>query len=178
MIILFGVVGSGKSEQGRRLLAKLNCPYISTSQLLQDHLTPQRQQAMQAGKLVNDEDIFSLLGPALDQAHADKSDCILDGAPRSIGQAKWLDAKIKDGQVKLTAIIHINVTKKALIKRLKARQRQDDQDEIIEQRYKVYQEITAPVLDYLRQQGYKIDEIQGEQPPDKVEQDIQKALGL
>jgi adenylate kinase family enzyme len=41
MIILFGVVGSGKSEQARRLVAKIKCPYISTSDLLRENLTPQ-----------------------------------------------------------------------------------------------------------------------------------------
>src|ERR1043166_7679705 len=118
MIILFGIVGSGKGEQGRRLLAKLNCPYISTSQLLLEHLTVDRHQAMKAGKLVNDEDMLSLLGPALEAAHVDNQESILDGAPRSLAQAKWLDAKIKNKQVKLTAIIYLKVPKEVVLRRL------------------------------------------------------------
>lgn len=178
MIILFGVVGSGKSEQAKRLLAELNCPYISTSHLLREHLTPEHHAKMMAGKLVADKDIFTLLEPALKAAQADKQECILDGAPRSIGQAKWLISKIEAGQVKLTAIIHLKVSKEVVLGRLHARHREDDQDEIIEQRFKQYDRITDPVLAYLRQQGYKVDEVDGEQPPDAVQADIKQVLGI
>ena len=178
MIILFGAVGSGKSEQAKRLLVRLDCPYISTSHLLQEHLTPDRQKKMKAGKLVTDEDILSLLGPALDKAHVNDKECVLDGAPRSIGQAQWLDDKIKAKQVKLTAIIHLKVAKQTALDRLRDRHREDDQDEIIEERFKIYKEVTIPVLDYLKQRGYKIDEIDGEQSPDRVEEDIKKVLGI
>jgi adenylate kinase len=176
VIILFGVVGSGKSEQAKRLLAHLDCPYISTSTLLREHLTPERRAAMAAGRLVNDEDIFDLLGPALLAAEADKLECILDGAPRSVGQAKWLIDKLKKNEVKLTAIIHLKVSKDVVLGRLHNRHREDDQDEIIRQRFADYDQITTPVLDYLEEQGYQVDDVDGEKSPDEVETQIKEVL--
>lgn len=176
MIILFGVVGSGKSEQAKRLLEWLNCPYISTSQLLRDHLTPARRQAMMNGKLVDDQDILSLLGPALEQADAARKECVLDGAPRSVGQAKWLDTKIRAGEVKFTAIIHLKVSKEVVLERLRQRHREDDQEEIIKQRFMDYDQITTPVLDYLKESGYEIDDINGERSIEDVADNIKQVL--
>ena len=47
-----------------------------------------------------------------------------------------------------------------------------DKPEIIRERYKVFLRDTAPVLDYFREKGYKIVEINGEQPIEKVSSDI------
>ena len=176
MIILFGVVGSGKSEQAKRLLDHFSCPYISTSHLLRDNLTPDRRAKMLAGKLVDDEEILQLLGPALDKARAGEQECILDGAPRSIVQAKWLMKRIQKGDIKLTATIYLKVSKKDVLKRLLARGRDDDKREIISQRFSQYDKITTPVLDYLREEGCKIEEVDASKSPEEVEAEIQKVL--
>ena len=173
MIILFGVVGSGKSEQAKRLLARLNCPYISTSHLLRENLTPERQARMLAGKLVPDDEVLSLLGPALQEAKAGTVECILDGAPRSIAQAQWLIDKMRSGEVKLTAIIHLKVSKELVLKRLLARGREDDRQDVINRRFQQYDSITTPVLDYLERQGYKIDEVDASKSPEQVEAQVQ-----
>lgn len=178
MIVLFGVVGSGKSEQAKRLLARLECPYISTSHLLREHLTPERQAKMLAGKLVDDKEVLELLGPALQAADAAHSECILDGAPRSIVQAKWLADLIGQGELKLTAFIYLKVSKDEVLKRLLARGREDDTREIISRRFKEYDEVTTPVLDYLAREGFTIHEIDASQPPEAVENDIRKVLGV
>jgi adenylate kinase len=178
MIILFGVVGSGKSEQARRLVAKIKCPYISTSDLLRENLTPQVEETMLAGRLISDDYILSLLDPALKSAGADTQECILDGAPRTIIQADWLIDKVKSKEVKLTSIIHLRVTKKVVLERLRQRSRQDDKEEVIAQRLKDYEQITTPVLDYLRQAGFTVNEIDGKRTPEQIENDIAKLLKL
>lgn len=172
MIILFGVVGSGKSEQANLLVERLHCPHVSTSQLLREHSNPQHEAIMQAGKLVDDENIFELLEPELKKVHAESQEFILDGAPRSVKQAEWLVNKIKAGEVKLTAIIHLKVSKETTLKRLLNRGREDDTEVVITERFRQYESVTNPVLDYLRQQGYKVFDIDGENPLDDVQQEV------
>ncbi|HSX18354.1 MAG TPA: nucleoside monophosphate kinase [Candidatus Saccharimonadales bacterium] len=176
MIILFGVVGSGKSEQANRMIAKLKCPLISTSDLLRETHNPEWQEIMLSGKLVPDEAIFELLEPELKKARADKNECILDGAPRSIPQAEWLSNKIKSREVKLTAVIYFKVSKETTMKRLLNRGREDDTEEVIAERFRQYDANTMPVLIYLSSQGYPVYEINGELTSDKVETEIWQVL--
>jgi adenylate kinase len=177
MIILFGVVGAGKTEQANRLMAKLKCPYISTSYLIKQKGNPLWiKKSIEEGNLLPDEAIVSLLEPELAKIDPAHKEFILDGAPRSIGQAKWLLEKIKSGQIKLTAIIHLVVSKRTAMERLLRRGRVDDKEDIITKRFLQYDTITMPVLNYLRSQGLKIDEVDGEWPSDVVERQIWKVL--
>src|SRR5258708_1934894 len=131
MIILFGAIGSGKTEQGERLAKRLNCPRVSTSQLLRREADPKHLQQIAEGNLVSDQDILDLLGPELGKIGADKNEFILDGSPRSIPQAEWLVDQIKSGQVKFTAIIYLKVPVDMVIERLMKRGRADDKEGII-----------------------------------------------
>lgn len=175
MIILFGVVGSGKSEQAKRLVAKLNCPYISTSLLIRQNHNPQWEAIMMMGKLVSDEEITSLLEPELNKIGG-QTEFILDGAPRSIKQAQWLLNKVNEGKVKLTAIIYLKVSREITVQRLLKRGREDDKEEIISERFRQYEEVTTPVLDFLKNQGWPIYEINGEGSADEVEKEIWQVL--
>src|SRR3989344_8251403 len=111
MIILFGVVGSGKSEQAKRLVARINCPYISTSRLIREKRDPQWEAIMMMGKLLSDQEIISLIEPELNKIDAQHKEFILDGAPRSITQAQWLLKLVEAGKLKLTSIIYLKVSK-------------------------------------------------------------------
>ena len=176
MIILFGVVGSGKSEQAKRLVAKLKCPHVSTSRLLREDLTPEHQAIMQAGKLVDDDNIFELLEPEFKRIDADHHEFILDGAPSSVGQAEWLLSKVKAGELKLTAIIHLKVPRDLILKRLLARGREDDQGGIIARRIEEYDNVTTPVLDYFRSQGYAVHQIDGGGSLGEVERQVWQTI--
>ena len=176
MIVLFGVVGSGKSEQATRLMARYKIPHISTSKILRDNADPQHQALILAGRLVPDNETLELLEKELKIINAKNNEFILDGAPRSVPQAKWLDQKIKNGELKLTVIIHLQVSKEVVLERLLARGRDDDKEDIIIQRFEQYDNITTPVLEYLKSVGYHIHEIDGEKSPDEVEQQIDTVL--
>jgi adenylate kinase len=176
VIILFGVLGSGKSEQAARMVSKLKCPHISTSQLIREQGNKEWINQTLQGKLLPDDIIFELLEPALKKIHADKQEFILDGAPRSIGQAKWLIQRIRSGEIKLTAIIHLKVSRKTTIERMLKRGREDDTKEVINERFKQYETNTKPVLDYLREQGFEVIDIDGEWSSDMVELEIWKVL--
>lgn len=176
MIIIMGAIGSGKSEQAIRLAKKLGCPRISTSQLLRDNLTPEREAKMRAGELVNDQEVMELLDVELQKIGAGKTECVLDGAPRSLVQAEWLKRKFDAGEVKLTAIIKLNVSKQSVLERLQKRSREDDKEEIILKRLADYEAITTPVIDYFRQNNIEVTEVNGELSLDEVEQEIANAI--
>lgn len=176
MIILFGTVGSGKTEQGERLAKRLNCPRISTSQLLREHSNPLHLQQIAKGVLVSDKDVLALLGPELKSIGADKNEFILDGSPRSIGQAQWLINKVEAGEIRFTAIIYLKVPVQMVVERLMKRGRPDDKQDIIRHRLDEYTLVTTPVLDYLEQAGYAVDIVDGSPSPKEVEKSIQRVL--
>ncbi len=176
MIIIMGSVGSGKTEQGVRLVKKLDCPRISTSQLLRSHPASKWHGHIQSGRLVDDHEIIALLGPALQKVQAGTKECILDGAPRSVPQASWLTTEIKAGSIKLTAIINLVVSDEVVLQRLKSRGREDDQKSVILKRLEDYHAITTPVLSYLEGNGIEIHSIDGEKSPEIVESEIDKIL--
>ncbi len=169
---MFGVVGSGKSEQANRLEQKLGCRHITVSRLLESQSRPEWQRLMRAGKLVPDADVISVLEPELDKEQLENKEFILDGAPRSLGQAKWLVEKIKAGQLSLTAIFHLKVSKETTLKRLLTRARKDDSRAVISERFHQYDQITTPVINYLTNQGLHIYEVDGEAPLEEVEKQI------
>lgn len=176
MIIIMGSVGSGKSEQSTRLANRLKLPRISTSKLLRDHLTPQREAKMKAGDLVDDSEVIELLEPELKKIEADKKEFLLDGFPRSVPQASWLVTQIKSGKIKLTAVIKLNVAEQTVLGRMLKRGRDDDQEEIIRHRLDAYSQITTPVVAYLRSIPIEVYEINGERSANEVEAEITSVL--
>ncbi len=178
MIILAGPVGSGKSEQGQRLAKRLDCPWVSSGQLLRDQADKTHREVMKKGGLVSDKYVTSLLSDYLKSLQADKKELVLDGTPRTVEQAKWLLEKIKTKQVKLTAIIKFKISETETMKRLKSRGREDDRPEVIQHRLDEYKNNTERALQYLAAHGLKIDEIDGRGPPDEIEARIQRVLEI
>jgi adenylate kinase len=176
MIILFGVVGSGKSEQANRLEIKLNCPHVTVSQLIKQAEKPEWDELMHSGKLVPDAAVIELLETELKRINAQNNEFILDGAPRTVPQAEWLHAKIATGALKLTAIFHLKVSKETTLYRLLRRGRDDDTGEVITERFNQYDHVTTPVLNYLKNQGYEIVDINGEWSSDVVEREVWKVM--
>ncbi|OGL35420.1 hypothetical protein A3F65_01585 [Candidatus Saccharibacteria bacterium RIFCSPHIGHO2_12_FULL_47_16b] len=179
MIVLFGIAGSGKGTQAEILAKRLNCPIVTTGDILRkNQANPAVKAATEAGKLVPDEITLSLLEQELSSIGADGNEFILDGSPRTLTQAKWLAERIKNGQIRLTAIIHIKLSKDEALKRLKLRARHDDTEASIQGRFNFYQNSVIPALNYMKAQGYKVIEIDGEQSVESVAAKIDKALGL
>ncbi len=176
MIVLMGPTGSGKGEQGDRLIRKLGWPRISTSDILRRTQDTKIRQKILRGELVSDQEMLALLEAELKKIDTPNQEFILDGAPRSVPQAEWLVKNLRSGQLKLTAIIHLNVPKQELLKRLLTRGRDDDSEAAILKKIEEYELKTAPVLDYLRRQGVKVYKVNGSGPPEQVEARIQEIL--
>ncbi len=178
MIIFMGLAGSGKSTQGHLLAAHLHCPWVSTGSLLRAKMDQKTQAEMLKGKIISDEQTLGVLDEEFRRIGADQNQFVLDGSPRTMRQARWLVEKDHAGELKITAVIHLNVDREAAKQRLLARQRPDDHKQAIEERFREYDEATVPIIKYLTGEGYKVHEIDANQPPDKASADIQDALGL
>lgn len=178
MIVLFGIAGSGKGTQAEIIAQRLDCPIVTTGDILRKNADmPEIKAATEAGVLVDDDITLSLLDKEFEHIEAERKEFILDGSPRSLRQAEWLDQKIKEGRVELTAIIHLNLSKEAALKRLKLRARDDDTEASINKRFEFYGKSVLPALNYLAQQGYKTIEIDGDQPVGVIADQIKQKLG-
>ncbi len=122
-IILFGPPGVGKGTQAKLLTEEFDSQHVSTGDLLRDAvktMTPLGAQAkkyLDAGELVPDEIMIALIEELLRQEKA-RNSFILDGFPRTLAQAKALDAMFDRLGIKLDAVISIRVEHDEVIRRL------------------------------------------------------------
>ncbi|BBY79959.1 adenylate kinase [Mycolicibacterium pulveris] len=153
--MLLGPPGAGKGTQAQKLSEKLGIPQISTGDLFRKNIgenTPlgvEAKRYLDAGDLVPSELTNKLVEDRISQPDA-ADGFILDGYPRSVEQAKALDEMLKQRNTKLDAVLEFAVSEEELFKRLKARGRADDTEEIIHNRMQVYRDETQPLLEYYR----------------------------
>lgn len=178
MIVFMGLAGSGKSTMGQLLAAHLHCPWVSTGNLLRQSMDRATQKKMLRGEMIDDSKTLAVLDDEFRRIGASQNQFVLDGSPRSMRQAKWLVEKAKEGELKITAIIHLEASKQVAKKRLIARRRPDDNETAINERFREYDENTLPIIKYLEQEGFRVHHINSERDPGLIETDIEKALGL
>jgi len=171
-VIFLGPPGSGKGTQAAKLAESLTIPHISTGEILRQAITEKTELGQQAqayvekGELVPDELLLGLIQERLKQPDSAKG-WILDGFPRTVTQASFLDALLEELADSYTYVVNLAVPDTVLIERLMQRGRQDDTKETISRRLQVYIDQTAPVLDYYSQKGI-LNHIDGNQPMDAV----------
>jgi adenylate kinase len=126
-ILVLGAPGVGKGTQAKELMAKWGIPQISTGDLLRyhrDHGTPlglQAKQIMDQGKLVPDELVNQMVAERLKQGDT-AAGYILDGFPRTLGQAEWLDKHLAADAKALPVIaVSIQVGYTELLRRITGR---------------------------------------------------------
>lgn len=175
MIIFMGVAGSGKSSQGRRLADELGLPWLSTGEFLRMLISGEKRKEMLAGKLLSDHEIIELVQKIL--AVIDKNEeFVLDGFPRTAAQADWLLNQVKHGQLRISAVVHLQASEAAVKERLLQRGRLDDTEESIDERFREYEETARPILEHFKQAGVKVVDIDGEQSVNTVHDAIVNAL--
>ncbi|HYA50082.1 MAG TPA: adenylate kinase [Streptosporangiaceae bacterium] len=153
-VVLMGPPGSGKGTQGERLAARYGVPAISTGSIFRDNLTAGTelgrlaQEYMSQGKYVPDEVTNTMVRERLDQPDAARG-FLLDGYPRTTAQVDELDDILRDHGVALEAVIELVADVEELVDRLLRRAheqgREDDTEETIRTRQKVYADQTAPL---------------------------------
>ncbi len=152
-VVLLGPPGAGKGTQAVQLAEKLGVPHISTGELFRHNIsegTPLGVRAknyLDAGELVPTSLTNDLVDDRLNDADA-AAGFILDGFPRTIDQAKALHDMLERRGLKLDAVLEFKVPEEELVERLKGRGRADDTEDVIRNRFRVYRDETAPLLDY------------------------------
>jgi adenylate kinase len=126
-ILLLGAPGVGKGTQAKELAAKWGIPQISTGDLLRDNrdhgteLGLKAKALMEAGKLVSDELVNAMVAERLKRPDT-VNGYILDGFPRTLGQAKWLDGHVgADGKSLPVIAVSIQVGYNELLRRITGR---------------------------------------------------------
>lgn len=201
-LIFLGAPGAGKGTQAKRISEKYNLPHISTGDILRKNIKEGTDLGVQAksfidkGLLVPDEVVINIVKDRLQQYDC-QNGYILDGFPRTVAQAEALD---KVAQI--DAVINIAVDPALIVDRITGRrmcacgesyhismgigetcpkcgaklyQRDDDKEETVKSRMKVYEEQTAPLIDYYTSKGI-IKDVDGGKVLNEVFEQISKVI--
>lgn len=208
-LILLGAPGAGKGTQAEILSDKLGIPTISTGNILRAAIkagTPTGLEAksyMDAGKLVPDSVIIGIVAQRLEEPDCAKG-YILDGVPRTLGQAEALD---KAG-VTFDHVLSIEISDREIEERMSGRrvcqscgapyhtkakppkaagvcdacggplvQRDDDKPETVRQRLAVYHAETEPLKGYYQEKGI-LSSAANQDTIEGTTQVIMEALGI
>jgi adenylate kinase len=209
-LVLLGPPGSGKGTQGERLREDLELPYYATGDILreavreQTDLGQQAREYMDRGDLVPDEVIIGVIAERI-AGHEAEDGFILDGFPRTVGQAEALEGRMDELAKRLTAALLIEVGDDEVVRRLGGRRtcpnghvfhaefdppqeegvcdvcgaelqtRDDDKPEVIKHRLTQYREKTEPLVAWYEDRGV-LERVSGEKDQDQVEEDIRALL--
>ena len=180
-LVIMGPPGAGKGTQAKKIAELYGIPHISTGAVLRSEIEKdtelgrQVKTVIERGDLVADEIVLKLVETRLGEPDCGKG-FILDGFPRTLAQSEGLDAILsKRGTPGLIAI-NLSVPEEVLLDRLHSRGRADDTRETIQNRIRVYNEKTTPLIEYYAGKGVLM-EINGDQTIDAVFADIKGVLG-
>lgn len=204
-IILLGAPGSGKGTQASLIAEQYNVPHVSTGDIFRDNIkngTPiglKIKEIIDGGDLAPDELTVEIVKERLQRDDC-KNGYLLDGFPRNINQAEYLD------KIDLPCVVlNISLPTEKLERRLTGRRscancknsfhvdligetkvcpkcggelyvRKDDNIESVKERFIVYKSQTEPLIDYYAKQG-KLINIDGDKDVNEVFEDIKKVLG-
>lgn len=210
-VLLLGAPGVGKGTQAKRLMDLFGIPQISTGDLLRQNRkdrTPlglMAEELMNLGQLVPDDLVNQMVAERFRQPDTTRG-YILDGFPRTLGQAEWLDGVLASSSLPVVAI-NIVVPERVLLERITGRltcpvcgtiyniysnppkndrvcdregaaleQRADDSEPVFYERMKAFEAKTAAVIEYYRHHGGRFTEVDGDRSVDVVTEGILAAL--
>lgn len=157
-IVFIGPPGAGKGTQSANMIRELGILHLSTGEMLRKaqqektRLGRLASDYINTGQLVPDPLILQLIGERLVQPDCRRG-YLLDGFPRTLGQAKALDEYLHQQGTPLDVVIELVVDEAELTRRLSDRGRSDDNPEIIRQRLRSFQDQTRPLIRYYSDKG-------------------------
>jgi adenylate kinase len=177
--VLLGAPGVGKGTQAKLAAERHGWTHLSTGDLLRDEVargTELGRQAgaiMQRGELVPDEVMTAMVAGRV-REQAPGRVLLLDGFPRTLPQARALEAAAAGGAVALA--LYFTAPDRVLTDRLLARGRADDTRDVIARRLAVYRETTEPLVAHYRGRGI-LREIPADRAIDEIQQDLLRLVG-
>lgn len=184
ILILIGPPGSGKSTQSHLLVEALKLPFVSVGELIRKALKTEAfasyKKKVDEGNLLPDQVVFDVIKGELDQLDLEIG-FIMEGFPRTVGQASWMDTFLQQNGAKVHRVLYLNSMGSDTIKhRILSRHqcsvcsrvfsplelkshtkcpvcsgdlylRQDDHEEVLNTRIEQYHQQSMPVTEYYRQ---------------------------
>ena len=172
-MVVLGRQGSGKGTQSARLVEAYGCVHVSTGDVLRaavaegSELGREAEAVIAAGGLVGDEIMNGIVRERLGRADVAAGGVLLDGYPRTADQADALESTLAGLGQTLTAAVNLDVPIEEVKTRMMDRGRSDDTAEAISRRLALYEEQTAPLLEWFRRRGLLVT-VDGLGTPDEV----------
>ncbi|MGD9738306.1 MAG: adenylate kinase [Bauldia sp.] len=186
-IVLFGAPGSGKGTQAALLKTRHGIPHLSTGDMLRDAVAAGTEVGKRAkaiidrGELVPDDVVVGVVADRIAQPDAARG-FILDGFPRTVGQADSLTDLLEERGLALDAVLELSVDEEVLLGRVTRRAadmgasaRADDNPEALKRRLIAFREQSAPVAEHYRKAGL-LHTIDGMKSIEEVTAAIERAL--
>jgi adenylate kinase len=185
-VLLLGPQGSGKGTQAKLISKTYGIPQIATGDMIREMKeldTPVGREVKavyDAGELVNDDLIIRMIRDRLDRGDTIPG-FVLDGFPRNMAQAEALDALLRELDRDLDVVFEFQVADREtlierMLKRAAEEDRSDDTPEAIRRRLEIYDEQTAPLVEYYRSTRGNVIGIHADRPIDQVFSEIREAL--
>ena len=158
-LVILGRQGSGKGTQCFRLSESYGTMHISTGDILrtavetQTELGKKAKIIMDAGDLVPDEIINAIVAERIEMEDVITSGFILDGYPRTSSQAQALEEELLSSGLSLDLAINLEVPVGEVTQRMLDRSRADDTEEAIKRRLEIYENETAPLLEWFEERN-------------------------
>jgi len=181
-LILLGPPNSGKGTQAGRASERLGIPAISTGDMLRQAVAAESplgnkvEEIMATGELVDDDTMADVVRERLRKGDTRRG-FLLDGYPRTLPQAETLEAILGERGEELDAALLVEVPEDELVARALGRGREDDEEEVLRERFRVYREKTAPLIGYYEERDL-LRRVDGDRPVAEVTSRILHALGV
>jgi adenylate kinase len=179
-VIFLGPPGAGKGTQAKMLAQQWNIPHISTGDILRQAMKDQTPLGVQAqsyvdcGDLVPDQLVEAMVSERLSQDDA-KSGWILDGFPRTVNQAVFLEELLQKLNQQDEKVVNLEVPDEVVVARLLERGRKDDTEDVIRRRLEVYRSETAPLIDFYHHR-HQLFSVNGNQSQEEVSAELKKVI--
>jgi adenylate kinase len=181
-IVLLGAPGSGKGTQTDAIIARYGVATVATGDLLRAEVAAgtelglRAKPYMDAGNLVPFDIVLGMIERGLQTlAKTNPKGFMMDGFPRDLAQAEALDEILDRISQPLDLVLFFEVDYEEIVKRLLGRGRADDNEATIRNRLQVFEEKTAPLIEYYTRKGL-LRTVKGTGTIDEIGQRVQAVL--